>query len=127
LDAERLAVARAFGAPEVPVAQYFREAHLAEGNTLAELYVDVQRRLKGPLGPQSADHRFVTEDVPYALLFFFGLGQSAGIAMPVTDAVITLTSATWRQDFRVGGHGLPALGLDGLNPADILEIARNGF
>ncbi|MCE9640389.1 MAG: NAD/NADP octopine/nopaline dehydrogenase family protein [Betaproteobacteria bacterium] len=127
LDAERLAVARAFGAPEVPVAQYFREAHSAQGNTLAEIYVDVQRRLKGPLGPQTADHRFVTEDVPYALLFFYDLGQAAGIAMPVTDAVLTLTSATWQQNFRVGGHGLPALGLDGLKPAQILEIARNGF
>ena len=109
------------------MAQYFREAHAAVGNTLAEIYVDVARRLKGPLGPQTADHRFVTEDVPYALLCFLGLGQSARIPMPVTDAVITITSATWRRDFRVGGHGLPALGLEGLSPAEILAIARDGF
>jgi len=127
LDEERLAVARAFGAPEVPVGQYFREAHAAEGDTLSDIYMDVARRLKGPLGPQTADHRFVTEDVPYALLCFLDLGRSAGLPMSVTDAVITVTSATWRRDFRVGGHGLTALGLAGRTPEQILDIARNGF
>jgi opine dehydrogenase len=84
VDDERLAVVRHFGTAEVTVDEYFREAHGAEGNGLDEIFASVAQKLKGPIGPQEFNHRFITEDVPYALVFYCALGRLAGIPMPVS-------------------------------------------
>jgi|SRR5581483_1350716 len=127
LDDERLAVVRRYGTTETSVDDYFRQAHGAEGRDLNEVFASVAKKLKGPVGPQQLEHRFITEDVPYALVFFRSLGRVAGIDMPVTDHLIGLTSALYDRDFTAQGHTLEKLGLAGLGPRDILAITSNGF
>jgi opine dehydrogenase len=127
VDDERLAVAACFGTRGVPVEEYFREAHGAEGNDLNEIVASVARKLNGPVGPQELDHRFITEDVPYALVLYCALGRLAGIPMPVSESLIQLTSALYETDFFEEGHNLEALGLDGMTPEQILAVTRTGF
>ena len=50
--------------------------------------------------PASADHRYFKEDIPYGLVFLRTLGERQGIAMPICDAVITLSSVICKTDFR---------------------------
>ncbi|BBK41159.1 hypothetical protein STVA_11790 [Allostella vacuolata] len=127
VDEERLLVVRRYGTREVTVGDYFRQAHGAVGETLPEIFQSVAKKLKGPIGPQSFEHRFITEDVPYALVFFHALGEAAGIAMPVTRNLIELTSALYGRDFTAEGHTLARLGLDGLDPAGIVQRTIDGF
>jgi opine dehydrogenase len=127
VDDERLAVARHFGTTEISVDDYFRQAHGAVGRDLVEIFASVAQKLKGPIGPQAFDHRFITEDVPYALVFYQSLGRVAGIDMPVTADLIRLTSALYDRDFVAEGHSVEKLGLGGLERDGILEVARQGF
>jgi opine dehydrogenase len=127
VDDERLAVVRHFGTTEIAVDDYFRQAHGAEGADLNEIFASVAKKLKGPIGPQEFNHRFITEDVPYALVFFRSLGRVAGIDMPVTDHFIGLTSALYQTDFWAEGHTVERLGLGGLSSAGILAVAATGF
>jgi opine dehydrogenase len=127
VDEERLAVARHFGMREVTVDDYFREAHGAEGRNLHEIFRFMAENLQGPLGPQEFKHRFITEDVPYALVFYRSLGRVAGIDMPITDSLITLTSALYDCDFTQKGHTLEKLGLQTLSSRDILQVTMTGF
>ena len=127
LDDERLAVVRHFGTTEISVEDYFRQAHGAEGRDLDEVFASVAKKLKGPVGPQELNHRFITEDVPYALVFYRSLGRVAGIDMPVTDDLIRLTSALYDRDFTSEGHTVEKLGLGGLDSRGILEISAHGF
>lgn len=127
LDEERLKVARHFGTPEVPVADYFRQAHGAEGGTLVEIFASVARKLKGPVGPQALDHRFITEDVPFGLVFFRDLGRSAGLEMPLTDNFISLSSALFDRDFVAEGHTLERLGLRGRSRSEIIDATQRGL
>jgi opine dehydrogenase len=127
VDAERLAVARYFGMPAVTVDDYFREAHGAEGRNLDEIFRFMTEKLRGPLGPQDFNHRFITEDVPYALVFYKSLGRVAGINMPLTDSLIALTSALYDCDFTQNGHTVEKLGLQNLSAREILEVTMNGF
>jgi opine dehydrogenase len=127
IDVERLAVVRHFGTAQVTVDDYFREAHGATGHDLNEIFRSVAERLKGPVGPQEFNHRFITEDVPYALVFYRSLGQVAGIEMPMTDNLIKLTSALYARDFTSEGHTVERLGLGGMSSSDILAITTTGF
>lgn len=113
-DAERLAVVRALGFCGVPVIDYFREAHGASGTDLNAVFRSVSERLKGPAGPQEMEHRFITEDVPFGLVFFRSVGDHAGVAMPVTKCLIELCSNLYGRDFEAEGNTLQALGLSGL-------------
>lgn len=126
-DEERLAVVRRYGTREVTVADYFREAHGAKGESLYEVFQSVAKILKGPIGPQTMDHRFVTEDVPYALVFFRALGEVAGLDMPITDSLIRITNALYARDFVAEGHTMARLGLAGKSPAEIVAMTETGF
>ncbi len=127
VDDERLLVVRHYGTTEISVADYFRQAHGAEGEDLPAIFVSVAKKLKGPIGPQAFDHRFITEDVPYALVFFEALGRAAGIDMPMTRNLIELTSALYERDFVAEGHTLEKLGLSGLSDREILQKTMDGF
>lgn len=126
-DDERLLVVRHYGTTEISVADYFRQAHGAEGDDLPAIFASVAKKLKGPTGPQAFDHRFITEDVPYALVFFDALAQAAGIEMPITRNLIELTSALYERDFVAEGHTLERLGLSGLSASEIIDKTMNGF
>jgi len=127
VDDERLAVVRYYGTTEIPVDQYFRQSFGVDGKDLDEIFKAVAEKLKGPIGPQDFNHRFILEDVPYALVFYHSLGRAAGIDMPVTESLVRITSALYRRDFVKEGHTLEALGLAGLDRRRIIETTRTGF
>jgi opine dehydrogenase len=127
VDDERIAVVRRYGTTEIPVEQYFRQSFGVQGKDLDEIFPAVAEKLKGPVGPQDFNHRFVLEDVPYALVFFHSLGRVAGIDMPITESLIRITSALYQRDFYKEGHTVEALGLAGMDARRILETTRTGF
>jgi opine dehydrogenase len=127
VDTERLAVARSYGTTELAVEDYFREAHGVKGETIDDIFAATAAKLKGPIGPQTADHRFITEDVPYALVCFRSLASVAGLGMPLTDSLITITSALYGRDFVDEGHTIEALGLGGKTVGEIITTVEEGF
>ena len=126
LDGERLEVAGAYGVSTTPVIDYFRDAHGAQGDNLHAVFRSVSRILKGPTGPQEFNHRFITEDVPYGLVFFYALGEQAQVPMPLTYGFIDICSRLYDRDFVAEGHTLEALGLAGLDTPAILRIVTEG-
>jgi opine dehydrogenase len=127
VDSERLAVARAYGATELSVEDYFREAQGVEGKTIDDIFSAVAAKLGGPIGPQAAEHRFITEDVPCALVCFRSLGRVAELEMPITDSLITITSALYGRDFVAEGYTVEALGLAGKTVEQIMTTVEHGF
>lgn len=127
VDEERIAVVRHYGTTEIPIEQYFRQSFGVDGKDLDEIFRAVAVKLKGPIGPQDFNHRFILEDVPYALVFYHSLGRVAGIEMPITESLIRITSALYRRDFIKEGHTVEALGLAGLDARGIVETTRTGF
>ncbi len=127
LDDERLKVVRHYGTTEVTVDDYFREAHGVEADSLPGIFPLISKKLGGPIGPNGFNHRFVVEDVPFGLVFFWSLGQAAGIEMPYTHSMIQLTSGIWERDFVKEGRTLERLGLSGMPPAQFKAIITNGF
>ena len=99
LDRERLAVAQAFGLPVRSIEQHF---HLSFGAPMMDFSDQcrwVHENLGSPTGPASLDTRYITEDVPYGLVFNARMGRIAGVPTPVTDGCIAIASAAYRRDF----------------------------
>ncbi len=91
------------------------------------MFGDVAVKLKGPMGPQVFKHRFILEDVPYALVFFLALGGVAGVSMPVTEACVTVTSAMFGRDFRAENEILTALQVDTMSVEQIRRLCESGY
>ena len=61
------------------------------------------------IGAQSQlDHRYLTEDVGYSLVFLTDLAARLGVPTPVMDAVITIASVVLARDFRARGRCGPS-------------------
>jgi opine dehydrogenase len=122
LDTERLAIAEALGVsilsePALGVRQgYMREENYSTGYSTAPGFLGI--------GAQSRlDHRYLTEDVGYGLVFLTDLAARAGVRTAAIDAVITIASVVLARDFRAEGkRTLSILGLDGLSREDLAAL-----
>jgi opine dehydrogenase len=120
VDGERLAIAAALGVtilsdPELGAAQgYMREANYTTGYSTAPGFLGI--------GAQSQlDHRYLTEDVGYSLIFLTDLATRLGVPTPVMDAVIAIASVVLARDFR--GEGKRTLATLGLDDASAEQLA----
>lgn len=126
LDAERLAVAKAFGASVPGVHAWLLQTYELGGDSLRETLHRLTHEPTGPYQwtptPASLQHKYVIEDVPCGLVAMSGLGQAAGVATPVIDGLVALTSAMLGRDFRAEGRNLESLGLAGKSAEAIRAI-----
>ena len=130
LDAERLAIARAFGVHVPGIHEWLRQTYGLGGDSLRETFHRLTHEPTGPYQwtptPPSLEHKYVVEDVPCGLVAMSSLGRVAGVGTPVIDGLISLTSAMLRRDFRAEGRNLDRLGLEGKSVAEIRGIMETG-
>lgn len=120
LDAERLAIAGAFGLQVRSLATHYHLSYHVPLDTLAEMAAAIHARDRAPAGPKTIEHRYVLEDVPYGLVFYERMAAIAGTEVPVMSAAITLACAAYGRDFRRENTLLRDLALDALEPAGLL-------
>ncbi|MBO1079214.1 NAD/NADP octopine/nopaline dehydrogenase family protein [Roseomonas haemaphysalidis] len=124
LDAERLALAAAFGLSVRTVTEHFVLSHNIAPGSVAEMAAAVHAKRPELLGPKTLDSRFVTEDVPFGLVPLELLGRISGVPVPLHAAGIALFSATHGRDFRAENDLLPPLALAGTTKAALAAALR---
>jgi len=127
LDNERMAVAKCFGVDAIPLVAYIGSSMGLAGDDLATLFAAAALKRPAPTGPRNVEDRYITEDIPYGMVFFRTLGAAGNVPMPVSDHLIEFCSDLYGRNFRIQGIGLDELGLSGRGPAGIYQIAREGF
>ena len=73
------------------------------------------------------DTRYITDNVPCALVLASSLGEAAGVPTPVIDELVAAASVMLGPDFRPEGPTLATLGLDGLDVTGLVGFARTGM
>ena len=120
LDQERLAIAGALrvtilSEPALGVRQgYMREENYSTGYSTAPGFLGIAAQ-------SQLDHRYLTEDVGYSLIFLTDLAAHLGVPTPVMDAVIAIASVLLARDFR--GEGMRTMSTLGLNGIPRQELA----
>lgn len=123
VDRERIAVREAAG---------FGEPHYAldpDNNEVFEHYFGrggIEKAGMKMRGPLSLDHRFLTEDIPYGLVFFASLGRKLSVPTPVTDALINLACAIHGTDHWQEGRSLVKLSLDDVPIDELRRLLAQG-
>ena len=114
LDAERVAVAGAFGVEVPTVRGWLARTYGLEGPDLYPLIQRLHHEIfKDSPAPGALDARYVTEDVPYGLVPLAELGRLARVPTPVAQALTVLASAALGRDFARDGRTLERMGLEG--------------
>lgn len=125
LDAERRAVARAYG--HALPALLTEMTAIGTADPVAAERGDVTAAIRGGeanrriAAPDSFAHRYYREDLPYGLVPFHALAEIAGVPVPTAAALLHLgVTATGHA----GGLDAKRLGLTGLTAADVIELVR---
>jgi opine dehydrogenase len=79
-----------------------------------------------PTGPDALQTRYLTEDVPYALVLASSIGDEVDVDTPVIDGLIAIASAMLGRDFRAEGRTLAGLGLAGGGVEGLRRFAETG-
>ena len=74
-----------------------------------------------PVGPCSLKDRYITEDVPYALVPMEGLAEKLGVEVPFISALLTIGSVVCREDFRQTGRTMEKLGIADMRKDQLIE------
>lgn len=123
-DAERLAVARAFGYEAISLSDYLTRTVRAPAGSVYESIQGCEM-YAGIRSPAALDHRFLWEDALAGAVPLLSLAEIANVPAPVTDALVTLASALLGRDFRADGRTVRNLSLDGLGVQALKGLARD--
>lgn len=124
MDAERVAVARAFGVQAQSACDWLARSY--EGITGDTLYDRIQSNVAyhGIAAPRSIDTRYIWEDVPTGLVPMVALGRLANVDMPACVGLVNVACALHRRDFREEGRNARQLAIEGLSVAQVKAIVR---
>ncbi|MFO1267844.1 MAG: NAD/NADP octopine/nopaline dehydrogenase family protein [Rubrivivax sp.] len=112
LEAERLALARAFGVEVRTIERHFAESFGVQSTRLADIAAELHAKRGGPPGPTDVQTRFITEDVPFGLVFAAALGRVAEVATPATDTIVAAASLLTGRDWSAANDLIEPLGLE---------------
>jgi opine dehydrogenase len=125
LDAERRALARAFGLEVPPVAQALHNAGYGPAGSTWET-LNGSASLTPIKGPTSLDTRYLSEDIPYGLVPWSQIGSQVGVTTPVMDALVTLGQQLLGRPADGHARTVDALGLAGLDADAIVAYVTAG-
>jgi len=122
VDRERLAIAAALGVrvqsePDLGVLQgYMLASNYSTGYSTAPGFLGI--------GAQSQlEHRYLTEDVGYSLVFLTDLADRMGVETPTMDALVTMASVVLARDLRAEEmRTLSTLDLDGMSAGELASL-----
>jgi opine dehydrogenase len=131
INAERVAIAAAYGASVPTLEDWFERVYGVRGATLDESCRLLTANSDGPYQatgtPGSWQHKYIAEDVPVGLMPMRALGQAAGVPTPAIEAVIRLASILAGTDFAATARGLERMGLAGMDAGQIRQVFEGGF
>jgi opine dehydrogenase len=111
LDAERLALAKAFGLQVRTIEEHFAKSFGTTSATLADIAAELHAKRGGPPGPTDTGTRFLAEDMPFGLVFCEVLGRMAGVRMDATRTMVDAAGLMLGRDLRAENDLVAALGL----------------
>lgn len=111
LDAERLAIADAFGVSVRTLRQHFHLSFHVPEAPLDIMARQLAERGSDPVAPSSTQTRYVLEDAPFGLHPVCVLGEVCGRPATLHAAGLALLSAMYGRDLASDNDILPPLGL----------------
>jgi opine dehydrogenase len=123
VDAERIAIARAYGYAVPTLVEELAE-HLQPRDLFFE--INGAHDLVVIKGPTSVKSRYFTEDIPFGLVPWIELGERAGVETPLLRALLALGGCIIEQDPWQRGRTLASLGIDTMDREELRRFLQRG-
>ena len=127
LDAERLAIADAFGARVRTLRQHFHLSFHVPEAPLGEMARALATRGSDVVAPATLETRYVTEDAPFGLYATSLLGRMTGRPATLHESGLALLSALYGRDLAAENDLLPAIGFADLSLPRLRDLAVEGW
>ena len=135
---EEKALAKEIG---VGTPQYAYESFFSRRSVLTQEYMGLGKDGKdnvifpldqpsdeGNTGPNSINHRYLTEDVPVGCKIYHDLGVQYGVPTPVIDSMIVLAGSMHKKSFfETSKYNLAYLGIDNMPKEELLSYLNEGI
>lgn len=125
VDNERIALGKKFSLNIPTLKETLYTFYKAEGKDLYETILNCYA-YQQQSGPTSLEHRYVVEDVPFALVPFASIGDQIGVPVPTTKGMVAIANAATRKDFWGIGLTMDKLGLEGMTIEEIKKYVESG-
>jgi len=130
LDLERIAIGSKWGVHVDPFPDLFANIgstslEAARKGDYLQTLLDSQPNHK-IMAPQSLDHRYMHEDIPFGLAPIADLGRIAAVPTPAMNAVIEIASITTDRNYWSEARTLTKLGLGEMKQKQILQLLQKG-
>lgn len=127
LDAERLAIADAFGLSVRTIREHYAFSYHLPVASIAEMNADLHAQGRGGFGPTTLESRYVLEDAPFGMFPTVLLGRLVGRPATLHDAGLTMLSGAYGRDFADDNDLLPTLDFAEMTREELQKRARLGF
>lgn len=112
LDHERLSLAHALGVEATSFWDFLTSAYGVTEGSFVERIVQGYGRQAFP-EPDSVNHRYFTEDIPFGLVTWSSLAEQIGLSLPLVDSFVIVSGTLCGRDFVADGRTAESLGLVG--------------
>jgi opine dehydrogenase len=127
LDAERLAVAEAFGVAVRTLRAHFDLSFHTPEAPLSDMARALAAAGNDPVAPASPVTRYVLEDAPFGLYPTTVLARRCGRPAVLHEAGLATLSAMYGRDLAGDNDILPGLGIDAMTREQLLALALYGW
>ena len=127
LDLERIAIAKALDLEVRTIFEHFHLSFDVPVASISQMNQHMHAVGTGGTGPDTADSRYVTEDVPYGLVLTVALGDLVGRPAELHRAGVRIFSSMYGTDFMKENELLAALALERFTLSDLQRAARTGL
>lgn len=124
VDRERVTVATAMGIRAQSASDWLARAYSAHGHTLHDA-IHANPGYQGINAPNTVQHRYIFEDVPYSLVPIAAFGRRFGVDVRGIETLIDLACIIHGTDYRHRGRSLERMGLDGLSIEEITQLVES--
>lgn len=127
LDKERLAIAEALHLETKTIFEHFSLSfHVPITSSIADMNQEIHKAGNDVYGPNTANSRYITEDIPFGLVPTIVLGDMVNRPATLHQSGVHIVSAMYGRDFVAENDLLPALHLERYSLEELQEAALTG-
>ena len=127
LDLERLMIAKELGVKVKTIFDHFHLSFHIPKASIYEMNQNMHKRGNGGIGPNTAESRYVIEDIPYGVQFTILLGRLVNKPAILHESGMAIFSAMYNRNFSKENKLLNALNPKSLNIQNLQHASRTGM
>ncbi len=125
VDQERMEVARLLCRETFSFMDTMQVLYKVKGESAYDMMYQVSAH-NVQMAPDSLNHRYVTEDIPYGLATIAAIGRQIGVPVPRIEAMVNVACMANGVDYWSSGRTVEKMGLSGMNGQQMARYALEG-